>query len=459
MAQDGDKKEEKLDSFTPTGEALGYITLEQARIQAIQHARDNTEFYGPRYARVNLVWEVTSQEEGEDFYDIRLSFRPAGRFRGEPGVEQLIIDKTGNIQLRQILDEPSDMGQQVGRRPRWLLPSAVGVVVVLLAVVGIVASGVLAGSGPDPTQTSLPIAAISPTQAPTPVPNPVATLVEKRPASTPIVLEKQVLVTPTPAPTPTPAVVEREVVREVQVVVTPTPVPVAARVVPTPVPATRATPASKARYGSVAVMAAFADVRDWDPAGSGSLASVLAYSQLYNQIVQYDTTDTNEIVGDLAKSWDVSPDGQTITFHLHEDIQWQDGRDLNAGDVVFSIRRYMDPETSIARSGLFRNYAANVRAAGPDTVIFNLKFSSPAAIKYLALDYAKVLPRRLLERGVDLNVAENVIANRSGSGPFILEEHQPGSVYKANRNPNYFKQGRPFFDGIEHYIITDGDRL
>ena len=266
MAQEGEKKEEKLDAFTPAGEALGYITLEQARIQAIQHARDNIEFYGPRYARVNLVWEVTSQEEGEDFYDIRLSFRPAGHFQGEPGVEQLIIDKTGDIQLRQILDEPSGLGQQVGRRPRWLLPSAVGVVVVLLAVVGVFVSGTLGAGGPNPTPTPFPIAAaISPTQAPTPVPTPVATLVEKRPAPTPLIVERRVVVTPTPAPIPTQAVVEREVVREVLVVVTPTPVPVAARVVPTAVPATRATPAPSARYGGVAVMAAFADVRHWDP--------------------------------------------------------------------------------------------------------------------------------------------------------------------------------------------------
>ena len=195
------------------------------------------------------------------------------------------------------------------------------------------------------------------------------------------------------------------------------------------------------------------------PAGSASLPNVIAYSQLYNQIVQYDTTDTDRIIGDLAKSWDVRPDGQTITFHLREDIQWQDGRDLNAGDVVFSMRRYVDPETSIGRSDLFRNYAANVRAAGPDTVVFNLKFPTPAAIKYLALDYAKVLPRRLLERGVDLNLAENIIANRSGSGPFVLEEYQQGNFYKVSRNPNYFEGGRPFFDGIEHQIITDGGRL
>ena len=97
MAQNGGDKEDKFDAFTSEGESLGYISLEQARVLAMQHARDNRDFYGPAYSRTNLVWEVTSEEEGEDYYDIRLSFRPAGRFRGEPGVEQFIIGKTGNI--------------------------------------------------------------------------------------------------------------------------------------------------------------------------------------------------------------------------------------------------------------------------------------------------------------------------------------------------------------------------
>ncbi len=118
MAEDESKKEEEKFEFTPAGEALGYISLDQARVLAIQHARDNTGFYGPSYARVTLVWEVLNQEETADHYDFKLSFRPAGRFRGEPGVEQVIIDKTGNIQLRQILDEPSDLGRPARGRPR-----------------------------------------------------------------------------------------------------------------------------------------------------------------------------------------------------------------------------------------------------------------------------------------------------------------------------------------------------
>ena len=123
MAENGGDKEDKFDAFTAEGESLGYISLEQARVLAMQHARDNRDFYGPAYSEINLVWEVTSQEEGEDYYDIRLSFRPSGRFLGEPGVEQFIIDKTGSIEIRQLLDEPSSLGQPARGRPRLLLPS------------------------------------------------------------------------------------------------------------------------------------------------------------------------------------------------------------------------------------------------------------------------------------------------------------------------------------------------
>ena len=100
-----------------------------------------------------------------------------------------------------------------------------------------------------------------------------------------------------------------------------------------------------------------------------------------------------------------------------------------------------------------------LRALGPDTVEFNLRFPSGAFIKFLALDYAKILPKHILEQGIDLNQAENVIRFNSGSGPFMLDEYQRGNFYKVSRNPNYFKEGRPFFDSIDHFIITDASRF
>ena len=240
-----------------------------------------------------------------------------------------------------------------------------------------------------------------------------------------------------------------------------TPVPTAVAQAATQAPAVTG---GDAKYGGNIRMSAYADTKDWDPLGSGSLSSIQAYSQLYNQLVQFDTVDTTKLVGDLATSWDVSNGGQTFTFHLAENAKWHDGEDVTADDVVFALSRYMDPENAIGRSGLFRNYTKAVADGGikkidRNTVEMNLSFASGAFINFLALDYAKILPKHILERGVDLNQAEGIIDNLAGSGPFMLDEYQRGNSYSVSKNPNYFKEGRPFFDSIDHFTITDTGTL
>ena len=119
-------------------------------------------------------------------------------------------------------------------------------------------------------------------------------------------------------------------------------------------------PSSDARYGSTVRMSAYADTRDWDPRGSSSLSSIQAVSQLYNQLVQMDTTDTGLIVCDLCESWEITNDGTTFTFKIRDGIQWIDGDPLTADDVVFSMKRYGDLSGPTGRSGLWRNYTLNV---------------------------------------------------------------------------------------------------
>ena len=218
---------------------------------------------------------------------------------------------------------------------------------------------------------------------------------------------------------------------------------------------------SEGKYGQHVNMWAYADTRDWDPIGSASLSSVISYSQLYNQLVQYDTANLTEVVCDLCAGWEVSNGGQTFTFKIRDGIKWQDGADLTAEDVVYGLQRFMNPEISIGRSGLFRNYTltkeeGGVKLIDPLTVEINLQFPSAAFLKFLAIDYVKILPKHLDD--VDLNQAENLIASKSGSGPFILQEYQRGNFYKVTKNPNYFKEGRPYFDSIDHFIIADRSR-
>ena len=123
--------------FTPEGEAANYISLDQVLMLAFQHARNNREIYG-KFANVELVWALDRAHETGDFYDVRLSYRPAHDFRGRSGVEQFIIPKMGGVEFRQIISEP---------RPIWwspfVLSSVAAVLVAGTAVVAIFSSGLL----------------------------------------------------------------------------------------------------------------------------------------------------------------------------------------------------------------------------------------------------------------------------------------------------------------------------
>src|SRR5918996_6485851 len=78
--------------------------------------------------------------------------------------------------------------------------------------------------------------------------------------------------------------------------------------------------ADQPKRGGTVNMAAYADAEVWEPVGSGSLSSVQAYSQLFNQVVEYDMTreDTSQIICDLCIDWEVSNGGTTYTFRLVE---------------------------------------------------------------------------------------------------------------------------------------------
>ena len=106
MAEVPDKKDEDKLEFTAEGEALGYISLDQARVLALRTARENTDFYGPTYSGREMILEGVSAEEGEDYYRVQVSYRPVEGFTGTPGVELFTIDKIGSIESRQLISAP-----------------------------------------------------------------------------------------------------------------------------------------------------------------------------------------------------------------------------------------------------------------------------------------------------------------------------------------------------------------
>jgi len=168
MVESMDGKQEEQSDSSSTGAARGNISLDQARVLALQHARDNRELYG-RYAEQELVWDVISAEEAQDYYEVRLSYRPRGNFR-TAGIEHFNIGKTGPIESRQIIRQPRLM-------PGFI---AASIAIVLVAVAGAIFGGLSATETEDITRATTNAAIDAPTPLATTVsitPDTIARLV------------------------------------------------------------------------------------------------------------------------------------------------------------------------------------------------------------------------------------------------------------------------------------------
>ena len=94
-----DKKEDSFE-FDSAGEAVGYISMEQARVLAMRTASETPGNYGASFGNVPMFFEAVEETEGDDYYVITLSFRPQGDFSGTPDRHRLARFKNGEVTAR-----------------------------------------------------------------------------------------------------------------------------------------------------------------------------------------------------------------------------------------------------------------------------------------------------------------------------------------------------------------------
>ena len=252
-----------------------------------------------------------------------------------------------------------------------------------------------------------------------------------------------------------PQVVEKEKIVEKQVVVVATPVP---GVYEAEVPEWVSLGADKHYNGTIRFVhranPGFLDLHY----GASSTTVLLPSGPRFNQLLQFDPTSPQEIIGDLAKSWEVSNDGMTLTFNLHE-ANWQDGVPFTADDVVFSLDRMAQEGVTRGRVTAIRDFyeRGTARAVDDRTVEMPLKFASATALGWLAVDYFKIYARHVVENKTqdELNCC---FENNVGTGPWRFKEWKKGDSYEYERNDDYFKSPIPFYDNHKVFIIEDEAR-
>ena len=213
----------------------------------------------------------------------------------------------------------------------------------------------------------------------------------------------------------------------------------------TEAPPTAATGSGPA-YGDIIVEGSIGDASNLIPILSSDATSHQIGGLVYNGLVKYDRD--LKIVGDLAESWKISPDGLDIVFHLRKGVKWHDGEPFTARDVLFTYQVTIDPKTPTAYAGDFLKVK---KVTVLDDHTLRVCYDKPFAPALMSWG-SPILPSHLL---FGRDITTSPLSRRPvGTGPYRFREWVAGQKIVLAANPDYF-EGRPYLDGYVMRIIPD----
>ena len=171
-------------------------------------------------------------------------------------------------------------------------------------------------------------------------------------------------------------------------------------------------------------------------------------SKIYDGLLEYNFDLSPRPC--LAESWNVSPDGLTITFNIRKGVKFHDGHPMTSEDVRYSIMEVLIKYH--ARGGKFK-IIESIQTPDDHTVLIKLKSSSPALMMAFSGYESPIIPKHLFA-GKDIK--NHPLANNPiGTGPFKFVEWKRGQYMRFDRNPDYWSPGQPYFDRIVVQTIPD----
>src|SRR5204862_8162394 len=107
---------------------------------------------------------------------------------------------------------------------------------------------------------------------------------------------------------------------------------------------------SAVKRGGTLEFAVLVEPGNYDCHGNISFAFLHPIAPHYSTLLKFDAPNYPQIVGDLAESWNVSPDRLTYTFKLRPNVLFHDGSKLTSADVKASYERIVHPPPGVVSS-------------------------------------------------------------------------------------------------------------
>jgi len=208
------------------------------------------------------------------------------------------------------------------------------------------------------------------------------------------------------------------------------------------------------KQGGILKIGHFASPASMSPLEESTVAVDRPMMGVFNNLVMYDQqvpqNSPKSIVPDLATSWGWNEEGTELTLPLRQGVKWHDGKPFTAADVKCTwdlLTGKADEKLRLnPRKAWYKNLA-EVTRNGDYEVTFHLKRPQPSFLALLATGWSPIYPCHVSPR--------EMRSRPIGTGPFKFVEFTPNERIVVTRNPDYWKPGRPYLDGIEYPIIPD----
>ncbi len=205
-------------------------------------------------------------------------------------------------------------------------------------------------------------------------------------------------------------------------------------------PAAPAAPAAEGK-GSTLSYGEYGRPTTLDPITSNDMISTRITELMFNGLVGIN--NKQQIVPELAESWDQSSDGLQYTFHLRKDVKWhpkagEEARPFTADDVLFTFRIMMHPRT-VTPLKVRYEFIDKAEKVDANTVRFTLKRPIMNALPKFTF---KIIPEFGPANAAYLGRDDAFVQHPIGTGPYRYKETTANGEIVLEANPDYFK-GKP----------------
>ena len=170
----------------------------------------------------------------------------------------------------------------------------------------------------------------------------------------------------------------------------------------------------------------------------------LLFGQVRNSLTEVGPD--GQLRGELAESWDASPDAKIWHFKLRQGVEFHSGKSFTSEDVVASLNHHLGEDSKSAAKGILSG-VVSVKADGKHGVKVELS-GGDADFPFLMTDYHLNMCPANKDGTIDWESGD-------GTGGYVLKQHDPGVRSFTTRNPNYWKEGFAHFDEVEITQIGD----